>query len=109
MILDDVAQRSCTVIIGAALAFHSDAFGNSDLNVVNIGAIENGLEDQVSESKCQDILNRFLAEIVIDAKDLVFVQHPFDRFVQFNGAGQVMPEWFFKDDSNPGTLIGLMQ
>jgi hypothetical protein len=45
--------------IGASL--HSDGFGDSDLDMVDVVAIPNRLEDAVGEAQDHDVLDRLFA------------------------------------------------
>src|SRR5262249_46387570 len=90
MVLNDVAQRSGRVVIGAASAFHTNALGYCDANVVDMCAVKDRLEDRIAEPKCKDVLNRLFAEIVIDAENLIFMKKPFDGAVQLTRARQVV-------------------
>ena len=53
--------------------------------MVNVLAIPEGLENGVGKSEYQDILNGFLAEVVIDSVDLALVENFADKFVQLGG------------------------
>src|SRR5260370_19137793 len=64
------------------------------------------LEDAVGEAQHQDVLDRFLAEKVIDPIDLVFGQHLEDLRDEGLGRCQVMTEMLF-DDYSPPTVLSL--
>ncbi len=49
--------------------------------MVDVVAVPDGLEDAVAEAEDEDVLNSLLAEVVIDAEDLVFVERTLLIFV----------------------------
>jgi hypothetical protein len=49
--------------------------GHVDLHVVDEVAVPDGLEQTVGEPEGQDVLRRLLAQEVVDAEDLLFVEH----------------------------------
>ena len=74
MVLHHVAQRAGLLVVAGARA---DAFflGDRDLHVVDVLLIEQRLEDAVREAQHQDVLDGFLAEVVVDPVDLPLVEH----------------------------------
>ena len=73
MVLHHVAQRAGLLVVAGPRA---DAFllGDGDLHVVDVLLVEQRLEDAVGEAQHEDVLDGFLAEVVIDAVDLPFVE-----------------------------------
>src|SRR5215467_13651149 len=69
MVRDHVPQCA-GFFIETAAALDTDGLGNRDLNVVDMVAVPQRLEDAVGETQHQDVLDRFLAEKVIDPIDL---------------------------------------
>ena len=80
MVLNHVAKHARGIVVTAS-PFHADRFGIGDLNVIDIAAVPDRLEDAVGKAKHQKVLNRLLAEIVIDSEDLVFGEHGCDLLV----------------------------
>ena len=74
MIGDHVAERAGLFIEGPA-AFDADRFGNRDLDVVDVIAVPERLEDSVSEAHHHHVLNRLLPKVVVDPVNLVLVEH----------------------------------
>ena len=66
-----VAQSARLIVIAAAL-FDADRFRDGDLHVIDVAAIPDRLENTVGETKHQDVLDGFFAEVMIDAVDLLF-------------------------------------
>ena len=104
VVLDHVAQRAGLLIVGAA-AFDADGFGAGDLDVVDVAAIPERLEDAVAEAEGQDVLDGFLAEVVIDAVDLGFVEDFVEAVAELAGAGEVVAEGLFDDEAAPAIAL----
>ncbi len=90
VVLDDVAEGAGGLVEGAA-AFDADGFGGGDLDVVDVVAVPDVLEDAVGEAEDEDVLDGLLAEVVVDAEDLVFVEDLVDLVVE--GAGAESRSW----------------
>src|ERR1035437_380505 len=71
MIWDHVAKSTGRVVIAATL-FDAEFLGNRYLDVIDKVAVPDRLKDAVAKTKHQNVLNGFLAEIMIDAIDLTF-------------------------------------
>ena len=74
VVLHHVAQRAGPVVEVAA-AFDAHRLGHRDLHVVDRGRVPQRLEQHVGEAQRQQVLHRLLAEIVIDAEDLLLGEH----------------------------------
>ena len=72
MVRHHVAQRAGRVVETAAVA-DAELLVDGDLDVVDMVAVPDRLEHAVGEAQHQDVLHRFLAEIMIDPVDLVLV------------------------------------
>ncbi len=75
MVLQHVAHRAGIVVVIAA-AFDADGFGDGDLHLLDVARVPQRLEQRIAEAQRQQVLHAFLAEVVVDAKDAVFVEHP---------------------------------
>src|SRR5262245_37685246 len=103
MVLDHVPKRAGFLIVSAS-SFDANRFGGCDLYVVHIAAIPQRLKNTIAETKRQNILDSLLAQVMIDAEHLVFVEHTMDRVVEFSGTLQVVPERLFDDNSSPAGI-----
>ncbi len=101
VVLDDVAEGSGGLVERAA-AFDADGFGGGDLDVVDVVAVPDVLEDAVGEAEDEDVLNGLFAEVVVDAEDLVFVEDLVDLVVEGAGGVEIVAEGLFDDDADPG-------
>ena len=73
VVLQHVAQRAgIVVVVGAVL--DADRLGHGDLHVVDEVAVPQRLDQGVGEAEHQQVLHRLLAEVVIDAVDLLLVE-----------------------------------
>src|SRR5579872_4512122 len=99
-----VAQGSGVVEIGAA-PLYSDRLGIRDLHVIDVAPVPDGLEDGIVEAEDHDVLYGLFAQIVIDAVDLVFLQHAFDVAVQGLGGFQILSEGLLDDDTAPASIL----
>ena len=81
VVLHDVAQGAGALVV-ATPAFHAQLFGDRQLDTVAELVVPDRLEDGVGEAKGEDVLDRLLAQVVVDAEDLVLVEDRFDLAVQ---------------------------
>ena len=73
VILEHVAQHPGAVVVRSAI-LDPLRFGHRDLHVIDEIAIPERLEHAVREAEHQDVLDRLLAEIVVDAEHLGFAE-----------------------------------
>ena len=67
MVLDHVAQGACGFVeVGAAL--DPDRLGDGDLDMVDMGRVPQRLEQGIGVAQRQQVLDRFLAEIMDDSE-----------------------------------------
>ena len=69
MVLEDVADRA-GLLVERRAALDPDRLGDRDLDVVDELAVPDRLEDAVREPQRQHVLDRLLAEVVVDPEDL---------------------------------------
>src|SRR5687767_2207645 len=108
MVRHHVAQGSGVVEVPAP-ALHANALGIGDLHMVDIAAIPERLENGIVKAEDQDVLYRLFAEVVIDAVDLVFLEHALDIAVQRLGGVQVVSKWLLDHDPAPVCIVLLRQ
>jgi hypothetical protein len=100
MILHHVAQRAGVVVIAAAM-FHAHGFGDGDGHIINVATIPHRLEQRIGKTKCQNVLHRLLAEIMINPKDLGFVEAGGKNGVQGARRFQIVANRFLNHDPRP--------
>src|SRR5436309_8446457 len=65
MVLDDVADRS-HFLVEAPASLDVERLGHGDLHVVDVVSVPDRLEERVRESEIEEILHRFLTEVMVD-------------------------------------------
>ena len=68
VVLDHVARGADAVVVAGAAA-DADVLGHGDLHVVDVVGVPDRLEHGVGEAHRQDVLDRLLAEVVVDPED----------------------------------------
>jgi hypothetical protein len=63
------------------------------------------LEDSISEAKCQQVLYRFLAKIMVDPIDLIGPKKTQEVAIEGDGTGEIVAEWLLDDDAGPGAIL----
>ena len=69
-------------------------------------AVPDRLEDAVCESQREHVLDRFLAQVVVDPEELVLGEPLADDGVELLGRGQVASEGLLDDEARPALLPG---
>src|SRR5713226_10375095 len=100
MRLDHVAQRA-GLFVESAAALHADRLSRRNLYLPDVAPIPDRLEHSVGEAERQYVLNRLLAQVVIDAVDVVFVEDLVDLPVEIASARKVVAEWLLDDYAPP--------
>ena len=98
MVLHHVAQRAGLVVVADAI-LEADGLGHRDLDVIDVGGVPQRFVERVGETQRHQVLHRFLAEIVIDAEDLVLFEDLADLVVQRPGRVQVAADRLFHHDA----------
>ena len=70
---NDVADRA-RLLVERGAALDADRLGDGDLDVVDELAVPDRLEDPVREPQREHVLDRLLAEVVVDPEDLALVE-----------------------------------
>ncbi len=103
MVLHDVAHRTDAVVVTGAL-FDPERLRSGDLDVVDVLARPDGLEDAVREAQHEDVLHRFLAQVVIDAEHLVFAEDLLNDARELHRALEIVAIRLLHDDARPSAL-----
>jgi hypothetical protein len=91
MVLHHVAEcPGHVVVVGAAL--HSERLSHRDLHVVDAVGVPQRLEKGVGKPGDEQVLHTLLAEVVVDAEDLLLVEDLTDRVVDRPCGRQVVPD-----------------
>ena len=103
MVLDDVSRGADAVVV-AGTSRHADVLGMRDLHMVDVVVVPDRLVHGIGETQRQDVLHGLLAQIMVDAEHARRVEHFGDHAIELLGAGQVVAERLFDDDTAPCAL-----
>ncbi|MDT4880928.1 hypothetical protein FQZ97_1167320 [compost metagenome] len=84
MVLHHIAQRASGIVITGA-TFKADSFSDRDLHVVDMRRIPERLIECIGKAQSHQVLNSFLAKIMVDTENLVFAENAADRVVKCVG------------------------
>ena len=101
VILHHVAQRAGLVIEPAAPP-DSELLGHGDLHVADAATAPHRLEQRVAEAQRQQVLHRLLAEVVIDAIDLLLAETLRHLLIDALRRSAIGPEWLLQNDAGIG-------
>jgi hypothetical protein len=68
VVLHDVADGA-DLVVEAAAALDAEGLGHGDLHALDVVAVPDRLEERIGEAEDHQVLDGFLAQIVVDAKD----------------------------------------
>jgi hypothetical protein len=107
VILQHVAQCACAVVVACATLLDADGLRHGDLYELHVIAVPERLENRVVEAKAQEVLHRFLAQVVIDAVELVLSNGAVERRVERSPAREIVTEGLLDDDAPPRLGLAL--
>src|SRR5258705_11865437 len=108
MIGNHVAESASMIVVSAART-DAKCFGGGDLQMIDIAAVPDRLEDAVGKAEDDDVLNRLFAEIMVDAVNLALVEHFSERAIESAGGFEIVAEGFLDNDATPMTAGFLNQ
>ena len=73
MVLHHITEGTGLIIVATAF-FNSQLFSKGNLNIINVLAVPDIFKQQISKADCKNLLNHFLAQIVVNAENLFFVK-----------------------------------
>ena len=91
MVLHHVAQRAGLLVEGPA-PLHANRLGGGNLHAVDKVPVPDWLKYPVAKPEDQDVLHRLLAQVVVNAEDLLLVKDRVHVPVQRPRALQVVPK-----------------
>ncbi len=97
VVLDDVADGA-RLLVEPAPGADAEALGHGDLEAGHIAAVPQRLEQRVGEAEHQQVLDRFLAEVVVDPEDLLLGEVLVEDVVELLRRRQVTAEGLLDDD-----------
>jgi hypothetical protein len=108
VILYDVAYGTYFFIKTAA-TFNPEAFAQGDLDPFHIIAVPDRFQEGVSKAEIFQVLDRFLPEVVVDAKDGSFGKKLVKGPVELLGGGEVAAKGLLHNDAGILSTTGLGQ
>src|SRR5258708_2640460 len=104
---DHIAQCAGLIVV-AAPCFDTYRFGDGNLHMINVAAVPDRLENSIRKPKCQNVLDGFLAEVMVDPINL-FLAGEFEKLlIQDLGGFKIASKWLF-DNHSPPVMIFLFQ
>ena len=82
----------------------AEGFADGDLDVVHGIAVPELLENGVGKAEHQNVLHRFLAEIMVNAKDLRLMRVARQLAVERLRGREIVAEWLLHDEPLPGAF-----
>ena len=107
VVLEDVA-RGAGLLVERAAVLDADRLGHGDLDVVDVAPVPERLEDAVAEPEDQQVPDRLLAEVVVDAIDLRLAEDLADLAVEPLRRLEVVTERLLDDDPPPAAVVVLV-
>ncbi len=107
MWLGTMSRKAPAVIVVAASLFHAHGFAHGNLHVIDVAPVPDRFENSVGEAEGQNVLDRFFAQVVIDAVNLLFVHHLQQLLIQRSRRIQVAAKGLF--DNHPAPLMILFR
>ena len=107
VVLEEVAACAGRLVERAAV-LDTDRLGHRDLDMVDVAAVPDRLEDAIAEAEDQEIADRLLAEVVIDPVDLRLAEDLAELAVEPDRRIEVVAERLFDDDPSPATLMSFV-
>ena len=105
MWLGTMSRRAPGLLVVGPAGLHPHVLGHGDLHVVDVAPVPDRLEDAIGEAEDQDVLDRLLAQVVVDAVDLALVQHGAQLTIQLAGRIQVAAEGLLDDHPAPVAVL----
>src|SRR5208282_2607066 len=97
-----VAQRTRSLVVCAA-PLDADGLGGGYLDVIDIAAVPDRLEDPVAEPEHHHVLDGLFSEVVIDPIDLTLVENALDLLIQRARRIEIVPERLL--DNHPAPVV----
>ncbi len=107
VVRNHVAQRAGRLVELAAL-LDADRLRHSDLHMIDPVAVPDRLEQPVGEAERHDALHGVLAEKMVDAENLVFVQRALNAGVQLARRFQAVAERLLDHHAAPESALAVL-
>ena len=108
MILNHVADCA-GLIIERASALNSKVFRHSDLYALDLIAVPERFQNRILEAEEDHVVHRPLAEVMVDAEDVLLVESAEQNLIELLRRGEVVTEGFFNDNASAVGTVCLGQ
>ena len=108
VVLHHVADRT-HLLVKFAASLDAEVLGHRDLHALDEIAVPDRLEKGIGEAEVQQVLHRFLAEIVIDPEDLVLVKHQMQHAIEPARRGEIASERLLEHQTGAVGGAGLLK
>ena len=108
MILNHIADCA-GLIIERASALNSKVLRHSNLYALDLIAVPERLQERVLEAEEDHVMHRPLAEVMVDAEDVLLVESPEQNPIERLRRGEVVTEGFFNDNASAVGTVCLGQ
>src|SRR5258705_11374489 len=108
MILNHIADCA-SLIIERASALNSKVLCHSNLYALDLIAVPERLKERILEAEKDHVMNRPLAEVMVDAEDVLLVESPEQNPIERLRRDKVVPEGFFNDNASALSTVCLGQ
>src|SRR5439155_8772580 len=108
MVLHHVAN-SAGLVVKTSAALYAEIFRHGDFHTFDVVAIPEGFDKGVGETEGKQVVNCSLAQVVVNAKDVGFIERPKQNLVQLLRRREIVPEGFLNDDARAGGTIRFRQ
>ena len=108
VVLHHIAHGTRSIVIGAAPG-HIDCLSHRDLHMVDVFRLPQRLEQDIGKAHRHQVLDGFLAQIMVDPVDLLFREMPRQNRVQRPRRGQIAAKGLFHHDArlSIGNAMGM--
>ena len=106
MVLQHVLERADSVVV-AGPALERERLLPHDLDLGDMVAVPDGLEDPVGEPPAQQVLDCGHGQEVVDTEDRPLRHEVGQQLVEVDRAVQVLAEWLLQDDPAGGVQAGV--
>ena len=96
---DDHVAEGAGLLVEAGAARDRERLGDVDLDVVDVVSVPDRLEEAVREAQGEDVLDRLLAEEVVDPEDVRLAEDRVDGRVELLRGREIGAERLLDDDA----------
>src|SRR4030095_5437522 len=108
MVLNHVANGA-GLIIERPPALNPEILCHGDLDALDLIAVPERLKERILEAEKDHVMNRPLAEVMVDAEDVLLVESPEQNPIERLRRDKVVPEGFFNDNASALSTVCLGQ